>query len=480
MKEPTFRIENGRRIYTLDTVVEAVRRPFIPPNAVQLGATDAGFPPEVAMLSKPLESAAVDPDIVRVRVRLISAQPAYPTLGWFGPQRVHYDHNEGAVIRQIVPNMRGRNRPVPVMWDHSYDMKDKAGHLDRPEWEDSVDIPYGPNADIVVNRRYDPKAAVGLETGEINATSISIRSEMELSHPDLPFDTFVELAGSGGVIDGRPVAWLPVTLKEVLHHALVWEGADPHSGPRQTNAEKTKRWFNSTDISVGIDTTRLSDDLRSIRKSLDNLQSETTAEAVNNNNKTRGGITVEHKSIEILDSLCRDMGFDVILSDESGIPNDLHARMAKRVADLQAAATRYRELEARLSRLSDKHLAGAQFASAIERLDALSVRLDLAAHGEHYINDLRDTALKAFDTAHFSPDGIQTLAVKKLRELISKSDSAEELKAFAAEYQDQAAKALGDTRTSRGEDLPPETTQAELSAQERRILAAYDRWNGGK
>ena len=461
IKEPTFRIENGRKIYTMDMCIEAVRRPYIAqidaakPDSDQVGRM-------APMLARPLDHQD-DPDIVRVQVRLISAQPAYPTMGWLGPQRVHYDHDNAAAIRQIPAHMMSRQRPVPVMWNHSYDMHDKAGRLDRPWWEESTDIVPGANADILVNRRYDPKAAIGLETGEINATSISVSTELERSHPNMPWEQFVDNAASGAIVDGEYVAWRPIRLKEVLHHALVWEGADPNSGPR--DAENSKRYFDIGALAQMDDSSKNED----VKKA---------AEAANT--KTRGGITLENKSIQILDSLCRDMGFDVVLSDEANVTDELQARMAKRLAAYQAAATRYGELEARLSRLAEKHLPKTQLNSSIETLDALAERLDMAVFGESYLNDLRANALKAFDKAHFNPSGTQSLAQKKLRATVENSSDVEELKAFAAEWATEAAEKLGDTRTSKGEDMPPVNAEAELSAEARKILASLERWNGGR
>ena len=458
IKEPIFRIENGRKIYTMDMRIEAVRRPYIPQIAHAKRDSDQNTA-IVPMLARPVEQPD-DPDIVRVQVRLISALPAYPSMGWLGPQRVHYDHDNAAAIRQIPAHMLGRTRPVPVMWNHSYDMHDKAGRLDRPWWEESTDIVHGANADIVVNRKYDPKAAIGLETGEINATSISVSTELEQSHPNLSWDAFVEMASTGAIMDGRPVAWYPTRLKEVLHHALVWEGADPHSGPRDTN--NTRQYFD-------MGASAMSDNNNDANE-------KKAAEAANTN--TRGGITLEHKSIQILDSLCRDMGFDVILSDEAMITDELHARMAKRLAAFQAAATRYGELEARLSRLAEKHLPRAQFNSSVETLEALAGRLEMAAYGESYLNDLRATALQAFDTAHFNAEGTQSLAQKKLRATVEESSDVEELKAFAAEWEQDAAQKLGDTRTSKGEDMPPVNGAPEISAELRKIQASLSRWRG--
>ena len=168
----------------------------------------------------------------------------------------------------------------------------------------------------------------------------------------------------------------------------------------------------------------------------------------------------------------------MILSDEAMVTDELQARMAKRLAAYQAAAERYGELEARLSRLAEKHLSKAQFNSSIATLDALAERLDLASYGENYLNDLRATALKAFDMAHFNPEGTQSLAQKKLRATVENSSDVEELKAFAAEWEQEAAAKLGDTRTSRGEEMPPVNGAAEISAEARKIQASLHRWRG--
>ena len=301
MKEPNYRIENGRKIYTTIDQIDCVRRPD--PKAT---------PPKDAAKSEerneagsgdipPAQSGSGDPDVVSVHMRLITADDAYPSMGWLGPQLVKYGHNGGQAVKEIVGLMNSASRPTPLMWNHSYDAHDIAGKVNDAYWEESSDIKPGANGWARVNKNFDPKAAMGLKTGEINATSIGVVMEKERSHPDMEFETFVTLAAEGSEVDGKQVAWLPIKALEVVHHALVWAGADPNSGPRPvSNTRKTET-------------------------NGDNAASIHDAEASKINH--RGGISVEDNTIKILDSLCKDLGFDVILS-EGSIPEGHAARVA--------------------------------------------------------------------------------------------------------------------------------------------------------
>jgi hypothetical protein len=470
MKEPTYRIENGRKIYSMECRIDAVRRPEteVPAAAPDktgdtVGARHVSSEERAANrppLQEDMEDAHVaitrnaatlggpSDDVVRVRMRLISAVDAFPSMGWLGPQRVAYGHNQAAAIRDIPALIESRPRPVPLMWNHSSDMKDKAGRVVNAEWEESTDIPPGVNAWAEVNWNYDSKAAFGLASGEIDATSVAIWTEMERSHPDMPFEQFTELAAAGGEYEGRMVEWFPTKLLDVPHHAMVPAGADPNSGPREPSHIVGNAALAATNITQ------------------------------------RGGITMEHKAITILDSLCRDLGFDVILQEDIPIPEDLAARMAKRVAADQAAAAKYGELVKELFRLGERHLPE-KIGSPVEILVALEPLLETAALGATYVNDLRQQALRAFDTAKVDPTREQTLEVRTLRSVIEGSADIGQLKAWISEYEPHAAAKLGPVkRSSQGEELPPVTGSSstlELTADDRRIIAGVNRWmSGGK
>ena len=459
MKEPTYRIENGRKLYRMDVRIDAQRRPVpnLPPPDINLAKVQNtnGLPQE--QTPAPVAAAGEDPDIVRMRFRLISTVDAYPTKGWLGPQHVDFGHLNGQAIREAEGLINNAPRPVPLMWNHTDDITMKVGHIENAAWEDSKDIRPGLNGDLVVRRGYDAKAAFGLETGVLDATSIALGGEYELSHPELSFSQFVEAAGEGRVINGKPVMWLPVHTSEVYHHALVWSGADPNSGPR------------------GV---------ANARATIPAATNKTETAALAAQNDTRGGITMGN-AIKILDSLCKDLGFDVILSEGAPIPEGLEAKVSKRLGDMKNGTARYNEIAARLTEAWEKLPDKAEGkVSALQMIEAMEARMGLATFGEKYVSDLREQALNAFDGAKSDPakKAEQSLEDKTIRSVIAGSSDVEQLKAWAAEYNAQKAKKFGpqgDQKTSVTEELPG-VTQAELTAEQRRIQASMKQWEGDK
>lgn len=447
MQEPKYRIENGRKIYTMESRIDCVRRPSAPKTKPPKVMTFNGDPRELGP-ADPVDTSE-DPDVVSVHMRLITAANAFPSVGWLGPQLVKYGHNDGQAVKEIVQIMSEASRPVPLMWNHSYDAHDIAGRVDGAYWEHSSDILPGVNAFAKVNRKFDAKAAMGLETGEINATSIGVVMEKERSHPDMDFDTFVSLASEGAEVDGQQVGWLPVKTIEVIHHALVWSGADPNSGPRPI-ANTVFR----------------------------------NAEESAHNPTLRGGIELEINAIEILNSLCKDLGFDVVLSEGTEIPDDLQARFRHRVDAGTEALTRCFEIDSRLSRIKKDVLPDKPNASTMETINALVDKLPAAKHGEAYIADLRIQALAAFDGAKTDPDNKPEMSMseKTVRGVIESTSDIDALKAWITEYskvkEDKFPKP--DLHTSADEGLPPHVGVADITAEQKRIAASFKRWQGGK
>jgi len=486
VKEPQYRIENGRKVYSMECRIDAERRPVgadpracpqedapvgahlqddvateneeEPGSRVKPGMTgtegaDRGVCQEKGGHSDaPLQNAVGD-DLVRVRYRLLSAVNAWPSMGWLGPQLVAYGHNDGAALKQLPDLINGRPRPVPLMWNHSYDMKDKAGRVENAEWEDSDDIPVGVNGELVVDRRYDPKAALGLETGEIDATSISVVFDMEASHPDMDFDRFIQ--HQGREVDGRLVQWLPLNAKEVLHHAMVWSGADPNSGPRP-------------------------------------FVSRNTAEAVTNT-LAEGGVTMTNTALEILASLSESLGVEVTLSEGAPPPDDLQQRLATKVDWLKAENARLSEelktalpvvnqRAAELEALAPFVRLGEETLSSDEIMGRLPGRLALAQQGERYVADLRNGALALFDAAKVQPDREQSMEERAIRSLIEQCSDIDQLKAWSMEYGKQAQARYGATeamRSSRGEDVPDDTVkQTERFGRDRDIAESVRRMFG--
>lgn len=462
MKEPKYRIENGRKIYTIESRIDCLQRPA-PPKKAPTAPTAQNNTAVEPGATAPQSSEQEDPDVVSVHLRLMTADDAYPSVGWLGPQLVKYGHNDGQAAKEIVDIINKASRPVPLVWNHSYDAHDIAGRVNDAYWENSIDIKPGANAWARVNRNFDPKAALGLETGEINATSIGVVMEKERSHPDMDFETFVNLAAEGAEVDGKQVAWLPVKTLEVFHHALVWSGADPNSGPRAITNSKDHEMNGGDTASINA--------------------------AKSAKNPNRGGVFMaENKALEILNSLCKDLGFDVILSEGTEIPADLLTRIKPRVDAWREGLRRYSEMESRLSRVKTEILPEATTASAMDILNALIDKLPAAKYGEAFLADLRKQAVVAFDGAKTDPANKPELteAEKKLRGVIEATTDVDTLRAWIAEYSKAKEDKFPnqDRHSSTNEPLPPHASEdANMTAEERRLSASYKRWmesQGGK
>lgn len=442
-KQPPHRVENGRKVYTVNTTINSFSRDAPPPSH-RVAAAHSSKPPEEESEESAKHAGGGEPpgrnegaqtDLVRVPFRLISAVRVWPTMGWLGPQLVDYGHNDGAAIRQIPEICAKRRRSVPLTWDHSNSSKDRAGKVENIVWEDSKDIPPGVNGDAVVNKRFDEKAAVGLETGELEASSICVQLDMEWSHPDMEFMDFIALQGRE--VDGEIVRWLPIAALDVLHHALVWAGADPNSGPRETESENG---------------------------ATANAATTNTASAVQNTHD--GGEDME-KVLALLTACCAALGIDVVLAKDS-VPDKLQERMEAKLTALKEAQGKYNELASGLQGLENRvKQDGDTSLSSADVLNRLPARLDLAVAGEQYIADLRAEALKWFDSAKVDPQKPEISAeAKAIRDVIAACGAIGQLKAYCAEYKAQAEKRFGPTgmRSSEGSEPPTQQKPAATGA----------------
>ena len=93
MQEPKYRIENGRKIYTMEDRIDCVRRSVVPKATQKEISKTNNSTSESAPVAPSSDSE--DPDVVSVHMRLITAANAFPSVGWLGPQLVKYGHNDG-------------------------------------------------------------------------------------------------------------------------------------------------------------------------------------------------------------------------------------------------------------------------------------------------------------------------------------------------------------------------------------------------
>jgi hypothetical protein len=450
-KQPEHRLDNqGRRIYRMEVRIDSERRPGAPgpvPAAIANRSEETAGTREAGTDGGADAAGEEEPGAVRATYRLISAVQAWPQMGWLGPQLVDYGYDDAAAIRKIPDLVNNRKRPLPLMWNHSWDMRDKAGRVENARWEDSTDIPPGVNGDLVVNPEFDRRAAVGIATGELDVTSSSVHCDLTPSHPEMEWEDFVRLQGRE--VDGEIVRWLPVDTWDVFHHAMVPAGADPDSGPREEGETE-----------------------------------QTAGRAVENSITPGGGegdVTMK-KAPAILADLAGKLGIEVSLAEGSPLPGDLEQRLGEKVELLTASLRKLNDRTAKLQALAPKLLKeGETSLTSAQVLERLPEAVDLAAHGRAFVEDLRNEALKCFDAAKVDPEKKELSAeAKAIRDVIAGCADIAQLKAFRAEYRSRAEARFGpvDLRSSKGEDLPAE--KAEVSAVERDVADGATRVFGGK
>jgi len=399
--KPT-RIENGKKIFRLDCVIDSVRRGGVaePSEKKQISETDNATQDEQPVVE--------NNGVVRDRWRLISAVKAWPTTGLPYPQLVDYGHAGGAVLQRAV-DIINLSHP-DLTWNHSSDAKDVCGHVEAAYWEDSRDIPPGVNADLVVDSNYDKKAAVGLLKEHLRNGSIGFTMDVSPSHEDMEWEEFVERQGE--MVDGRQVRWLPSEIYEVRHMALVpaGSGADKFAGKRYGT----------------------------------NNQAVTKKEG---EERRRMGNT------EFFQQILGQLGVDILLSEDSEVSESTRARVLERIEKLSGVKERYNQLADGLqnfgAKLSEDPLTALD---VLARLDGL---LDLAQKGEKLVDFKREEALQWFDKAKFSPDKTDLSETeKRIRDRLSQSSDLEWLEDMIAEYKEQAKDKFELNRFSLADELP--------------------------
>jgi hypothetical protein len=456
---PPHRVVNGKKLFKLECRVDCEFRQNPQQTPPAQPQNEGGAKPDKETPEGSANNEAgtggqvreppvqVNGDLIRVPDRVLSAVDTWSDT-WFGPQLVRNGHNNAYALRKMAGFIDNRRRPVPVMWDHTNRMKEKAGKLENGRWEDSKDIPSGVNADIVINRKFDARAAMGLETGEINATSVSWAPDFEMSHPDMDFELFVR--SQGREVDGTVVCWLPVDLDEdgVIHLALVWAGADPFSGPRE---EQT-----------GIE----------------------NAASAAQHTQPEGGRGMEEKLINLVLAICNALGVNVALMAGKDIPDWLEKSVTDKVGALNGIQGQFNDLAQKLQTVGNSLLKeGETSLTATQVLERLPERIEMAKHGEAFLASQQKEALAWFDKAHVDPGNPQNMSdvQKRNRERLSNCSDLQLLADTIAENRAIAEKRFGpivNMRSSQGEEIPGGNVE-NASAEVRRAAAAAETWRSG-
>lgn len=386
--------------------------------------------PRLTSSNAQLENAQQEenPDIVRVTWRLISAVKAWPSNNKGKELCVDYGAFDAQMLKDAVSFI---NEQKPdFIWVHGTDSRDIAGHIENAWFEESEDIPPGINADIVVHRKYDPKAALGLEEGIIRNGSIGINAFCVPSHPKMSPAQF--LKNQGKVVNGEEVRWLPKDFISVSHMAIVpaLHGADPHAGIRLLNSL---------------------------------VEEEKMDE--------------QTKEVTLLRNLSQSLGFKIDESSDElpvGIEEKIESKIVElqnKVSDYEKIVEKNRQYESEIAKLEGYVKAENEALTCSQIISRLPQRLALANAGEALLNHQRDEALRFFDMSKFSPDKQELNAHEsRIRRRIESSNDLEFLNDMIEEYRVIAENKMGSKRTSEHPVLDNESKV--LSIKEQEIIEA--------
>jgi hypothetical protein len=423
-QELNFRVNrDGKKIYLFDCVVDckSVDAPVshsesneeinkrIQEKAEKDGELD------LSLSAGPSPPNYPDDGKVRVLWRLVSGTKLWPSSRLPYPQCVDLGHDNSAVIARDIAPLISAFKP-DITWNHSIDSKDIAGKVENPFYEAAKgNLEAGINGTLVVNPKYDPKAALGLTEGILRAGSIGIDGEFVPSHPDMLHQEFVK--NQGKVINGDLVRWLPIKITAVRHMALVpaGMGADSNAGPRVA---------------------------------LNNISGK---EPISNES---GGIM--GNEMKLFSAVCKDLGIEFALSDGAPIPEKLEGLLLGKIEELKKTQTAYSSLYDRVLKACEMSGNGKYSGKSVDEiLEVLPVDLANAENGLAFVEFQKTEALKAFDAAKVDPTKEELSDNdKKIRLRIANSSDISYIQEALEEYKSLSLNRFGPMKTSDKEEIP--------------------------
>lgn len=434
IKRPNFirRDADGAEIYQLDHYIGAERRIVKNDKPVQQSSLDNA------------ESDVSEPDasgLIRQKWRFISALQAWPTTAYGLPQLVDYGWDGGIALSQAV-NLINSSNP-DLTWNHSIDAKDVAGHITDATWEQSTDIAPGITGYVVVDPNFDAKAAIGISKGIIRSGSIGISAEMTKSHPDMDIEEF--LSNQGEDVDGDVVRWKLKSVVDVRHMAMLatGTGADPNAGLRY-------------------------------KSSLLNNQGKLP----NSNNGGNIMVPTETRPESgLLNKVCELLKVDETILENAELAE---SKLSERIEKLQDRADKFNNLSQAIADLEKLVIAENETGLSVnEIIERLPQRLDYAKHGERFLVEKRNEALKAFDSANVKTDENMSDNAKRLRGRIENSSDIDFVLEMLELHQGIVTERFGLNRSSLVEELPAEKKSV-IGAKDKQIRDGAKKLFGGK
>jgi hypothetical protein len=189
---------------------------------------------------------------------------------------------------------------------------------------------------------------------------------------------------------------------------------------------------------------------------------------------------------EVLANVVGALGITVSLSPGSEVPESLENQAAEIIKQLRDGQALGNRLSAAMQSWAPKLLREGETSLSLDQIEQRTPeRLDAAANGDAWIEDLRNEALRLFDSAKVDPNQQELSAeAKALRSVIETCSDVAQLRAWQTEYAGQVENRFGtvDRRTSVGSELPQENrgTEAKRSGRARDIAEGAGRLFGRK
>ena len=179
----------------------------------------------------------------------------------------------------------------------------------------------------------------------------------------------------------------------------------------------------------------------------------------------------------LLNKVCELLKVDETILENAELAE---AKLGERIEKLQDRADKFNNLSQSIAELEKLVIAENETGlSANEIIERLPQRLDYAKHGERFLVEKRNEALKAFDSANVKTDENMSDNTKRLRGRIENSSDIDFVLEMLELHQGITEERFGLNRSSIVEELP-ENKKPSVGAKEQRIRDGAKKLFGGK
>jgi len=144
--------------------------------------------------------------------------PTFRALSAFVIYERALDFSMDGVLKKSTKMMKGQT----VYKDHNCSVDQWVGVTAKSIWDTSDHIPHGINVNLKLNKKWNERVIDGIKDGAIHSVSVNVLFEYQKSHPELE-DFWYHL---GEEIGGQLVRMIVTKIISYGEISLVWQGAD--------------------------------------------------------------------------------------------------------------------------------------------------------------------------------------------------------------------------------------------------------------